>query len=67
METRRDNLQLQYLWVITFAEQIEIHASIERIAQCSVSAKMQCIVQEFESRQSFLISPKYFLGSQFLF
>lgn len=45
MEIRRNNLQFQYLWVITFAGEIQIHASNEQIdwTCCGVSAKMQFV------------------------
>lgn len=60
METRRDNLQFQYLCVITFAKQIEICASIELMAQYIISDKMPWTVQEPENYQSFLISSNFF-------
>lgn len=62
METRRVNIQLQYFWFITFAVQIEIHASTERIGWvwCGVGAKIQRLVHDFKRCQSFVISPRYF-------
>lgn len=62
METRRDNIQLQYLWFNTFAVQIKIYASTKWIGWiwCGVSAKIQRMVHDFKRCQSFVISLRYF-------